>query len=116
MIRDRRSEARPYWKTQADVPDAESSGERMSGRQVGGKSCNICGVPFLRRLRSMIGLTISGTANNGRVIPKPEQLDELVRIANEEPEQFFELMVAMLPRPRTRIAVVPGDETLIFCV
>jgi hypothetical protein len=54
------------------------------------------------RLRSTIGLTGSGTANNGRVTPKPELLDELVRIANEEPEQFFKLIVAMLPRPRMR--------------
>ena len=54
------------------------------------------------RLRSTIGLTGSGTANNGRVAPKPELLDELVRIANQEPEQFFKLIIAMLPRPRMR--------------
>ena len=50
------------------------------------------------RLRSAIGLT----ANNGRVTQKPELLDELIRIANEEPAQFFKLVVALLPRPRMR--------------
>ena len=51
------------------------------------------------RLRKSIGLAGLGKASNS---PKPELLDELICIANEEPERFFKLIIAMLPRPRTR--------------
>jgi hypothetical protein len=51
------------------------------------------------RLRKQIGLTNSETA---RSRPKPELLDELIRIADEQPERFFKLVVALLPRPSVR--------------
>ena len=51
------------------------------------------------RLRKRIGLTNSETA---RSRPKPELLDELIRIADEQPERFFKLVVALLPRPSVR--------------
>jgi len=54
------------------------------------------------RLRQLIGLTGSKTASNQRLTAKPELLDELIRIANEAPGEFFKLIIAMPPRPRTR--------------
>jgi hypothetical protein len=54
------------------------------------------------RLRQLIGLTGSKTASNQRLTAKPELLDELIRVANEAPVDFFKLIIAMLPRPRTR--------------
>jgi hypothetical protein len=51
------------------------------------------------RLRNQIGLTNSETA---RSRPKRELLDELIRIADEQPESFFKLVVALLPRPSVR--------------
>ena len=51
------------------------------------------------RLRKRIELTNSETA---RSRPKPELLDELIRIADEQPERFFKLVVALLPRPSVR--------------
>jgi hypothetical protein len=51
------------------------------------------------RLRKQIGLTNSESA---RSRPKPELLDELIRIADEQPARFFKLVVALLPRPQAR--------------
>jgi hypothetical protein len=49
------------------------------------------------RLRKSIGLPGSAKASDR---PKPELLDELICVANQEPERFFKLIIAMLPRPR----------------
>ena len=87
MMRDRQIQGFGRTRRRKRMCLTPSSGEKISRLpQVGLQHLRR---PFLQRLRSTIGLTISGTANNGRVIPKPELLDELVRIA-KPPVKYFQ--------------------------
>ena len=53
-------------------------------------------------LRKDLGLSRSKTGKERRLTSKPELLDELISIADKQPEWFCKTIVALLPRPRAQ--------------